>query len=935
LSKVNYIQDSFTTGEISPLLAGQIRLQKYASALESAENLLIRAHGPITRRPGTYFVAEVKTSSKKTRTIKFEFSSTQAYNLEFGDQYIRFYKDRGQIYDGPIPYEISTPYLEAHLPDLWLIQSADTMYITHPSYLPRKLTRTGHTNWTLSVIEFKDGPYLSQNLSDTTLTPSADNGTITIKATPAVGSEKVTNGVFASTSGPEIVTDGDFAVAGPWVYGGTWAHDAVNLEADHGAGDATPLSQTLAIAAAKTYTVAYTIKNMTGGTLTPSLGGVAGITRSLNGTYTELITTTGIGDLLFTPDAAAFDGSVDDVSVKEAIADTAWTWGAGWSHDLANLEADHTPGSIAALEQNIGVTSGKDYYIVFTVKNRTAGSVTPWIGAASGAAVIANGTYQQAITSVNTGNLQFIPSTDFDGSIDDVSVKEASSTVDVFQVGHVGSYWRLKHGDTWGYVKITVYTSRIQVTAEVQISVDTEGGVHTGTTTASGWTEGTAHKIQTNRATLGGTAATKIWREGAWSDVRGYPACCCFHEERLIFAGTTHQPQTLWGSGSGDFENFTPENTITNSGPITYTLASNDVNIIKWLASSRVLMIGTMSGEWKVSASSINAPITPTDIAVRQDTSYGSAGIRPQTIGDVTLFVQRRGRKVRELVYAYEKDAYVAPDMAIMAEHISKGGIIETAYQKDPDQVLWCVRGDGVLLAMTYERAQEVIGWTRIVTDGLFESVAVIPGINQDEIWVVVKRTIGGVTKRYVEYFTDLDWGSNVEDCFFVDSGLSYSGVPVSSVSGLSHLEGKEVDILTDGAAHARKTVSGGAVTLDLPASKVHVGLPYTSKGRTLKPEAGSAQGTSQGEIKRIHKLILRLYQTLGMKVGPSLDKLETLPFRSPSDPMDAPPPLFTGDKEVSYQGGYDKHGQIWFVQDQPLPMTLCALIYHMTVMEG
>ena len=174
---------SFTAGELSSRMQGRTDFQKYFSGCTRLENFVVLPHGPITRRPGTYYVSNVKTQTAKTRLIPFEFSTTQTYVLEFGNQYIRFYKDNGQIESGGSPYDISSPYLTAELFDIKFAQSADVMYICHNNHAVRKLSRTGHTSWTLSEVEFTDGPYLDANISSTTMTPSATSGTgITITA---------------------------------------------------------------------------------------------------------------------------------------------------------------------------------------------------------------------------------------------------------------------------------------------------------------------------------------------------------------------------------------------------------------------------------------------------------------------------------------------------------------------------------------------------------------------------------------------------------------------------------------------------------------------------------------------------------------------------------------------------------------------------------
>ena len=206
---------NFTAGELSPRLDGRNDLAKYSAGCATVENMVIYPHGAAARRPGTQYVASVKTPANKTRLIPFEFSTEQTYILEFGDQYIRFYRNNGQIESGGSPYEISTPYLTAELFDIKFAQSADVMYLTHPNHQTRKLSRTGHTSWTLAAVEFTNGPYLDTNTTATTLTTSAHpvgtGRTLTASAVPGInrGSGFLTTAVgrqFRFSDGYGIIT---------------------------------------------------------------------------------------------------------------------------------------------------------------------------------------------------------------------------------------------------------------------------------------------------------------------------------------------------------------------------------------------------------------------------------------------------------------------------------------------------------------------------------------------------------------------------------------------------------------------------------------------------------------------------------------------------------------------------------------------------------
>jgi hypothetical protein len=668
---------NFTGGELSPRLDGRNDLAKYPTGLKTLENFVVFPHGSAARRSGTQFVAEVKDSTKKTRLISFEFSTVQTYILEFGDQYIRFYKDNGQILSGGSAYEISSPYLESELFDIKFAQSADVMYICHPNHPPKKLARTGHTSWTLIDDIINNGPFMDHNITTTTLTASHK-----------------------------------------------------------------------------------------------SVGQTATVTAS-------------------------------------------------------------------------------------------------------------------AVTGIN--NDQGFLSTD------------------------VGRFVHINDG----HIKVTSVTSSTVVV-------------------------GTVIKD------LGTTIATTDFALGSFSDTTGYPSCVTFFEQRLVFAATLNNPQTIYFSKSGDYENFDDNyhGTVADDDAIVYTIASNQVNAIRFLTATRTLIIGTAGGEFAVTGGSTSsgAAITPTNIAINKQSNHGAANVDGIAVGNATIFLQRARRKLRELAYNFDVDGYVAPDLTILAEHITKSGITQMAYQEEPNSIVWCVRTDGELLGLTYQREQEVVAWHRHIFGGSFgsgnavcESVEVLPTDDSEyQVWVIVKRTINGVTKRYVEYLHNLDFDETDDTSFnFLDSQLEYSGSPATTISGLSHLEGQTVSILADGATHPDKTVSSGEITLDRSASKVKVGLGYTSLLQTMRLDAGSQDGTSQGKTKRIFDIAIRLYESLGVEVGPDLNNMERIPFRSSADPMDSAVSVFTGDKEVEFRGNYETDGFIVVRQTQPLPLTILSLYPRLQTNDG
>jgi hypothetical protein len=329
---------------------------------------------------------------------------------------------------------------------------------------------------------------------------------------------------------------------------------------------------------------------------------------------------------------------------------------------------------------------------------------------------------------------------------------------------------------------------------------------------------------------------------------------------------------------------------------------------------------------------------------IRKYSNYGCIDSEVVQVADVTLFAQRGARKVREFRYIGEVDVagYAAPDITILAEHLTEGGIQEFAYQQEPESIIWARRSDGTLLGLTYRREEEVVAWHKHIIGGSFnggnavvDSIITLPtDSGEDELYMIVKRTINGTTKRYVEVMKAFDFGGDTTAAFFVDSGLVYAGSATTTLSGLYHLEGETMSVLANGATHADKVVSGGGIELDFSATSGAVGFGFTSEMQTLRLEGGSSDGTSQGKPKRIHDITVRFHETVGAEVGTDSGNADRIFFRDSSMNMDEAVPLFTGDKEIEFAGGFTDGDRIYVRQSQPLPMTVLALYPRMNTFD-
>jgi hypothetical protein len=476
-------------------------------------------------------------------------------------------------------------------------------------------------------------------------------------------------------------------------------------------------------------------------------------------------------------------------------------------------------------------------------------------------------------------------------------------------------------------LRVTDYVSNTSARVFLE-STDFNSG---GTVTINSVASGTSAGATVNKWLGSVITGTTQWSEAAFSAVRGYPRAVAIHEQRLCFGGTSHQPNTVWCSKVDDFENF--QLGVGADDGLQFTVASSEGNRIEWMFSQKRLMLGTSGDEWTIGGADSGQAFSSTNVQAQKQSSFGSKTMRAILLNDVLLFVQRRGRKVRELTYNFERDGWVAPDLTVLSEHVTQGELVELAFQQQPDAILWAVRGDGQLVGMSYERDQEVVAWHRHTTDGEFESVATVYGLSgaDDEVWLVVKRTINGQTKRYIERFKAENRAKfeaqTKDDWWYLDCAKRYSGTATATITGLSHLEGKTVSVLANGAVQPDETVASGQITLDKTYTKVLAGLPYTSIILPMKFDFDLRDGPTRGRKKRINRVEVSLFKSLAGEASTNGTEWLWIYPRDFDDPMDASPPPFSGDAEVVVAGDYSDDSDIYLRQRLPYPFTVRALV--------
>jgi hypothetical protein len=404
-----------------------------------------------------------------------------------------------------------------------------------------------------------------------------------------------------------------------------------------------------------------------------------------------------------------------------------------------------------------------------------------------------------------------------------------------------------------------------------------------------------------------------------------YPGAVSYFEQRRCFAGTTNKPQNIWMTKSGTETNMSYSLPIRDDDRIAFRVAAREANTIRHIVPLTQLLLLTSSAEWRVTSVNSDA-ITPSTISVRPQSYVGSSNVQPVIINNTLIYGAARGGHVRELAYNWQASGFITGDLSLRAPHLfDTFDIVDMAYAKAPQPMVWFVSTSGRLLGLTYVPEQQVGAWHWHDTDGVFESCTVVAEGGEDALYCVIRRTINGNSVRYVERMASRQF-TDQADAFFVDSGATYSGVPADVISGLSHLEGKTVSILADGAVHPQRVVTGGSITLDIEASTVQIGLPIEADLQTL-PLAVQLQDGSfgQGRFKNVNKVWLRVYRSSGIFVGPSASELTEAKQRT-TENYGTPPALKSEEIPIVLTPSWADSGQIFVRQSDPLPLTVVSM---------
>ena len=411
------------------------------------------------------------------------------------------------------------------------------------------------------------------------------------------------------------------------------------------------------------------------------------------------------------------------------------------------------------------------------------------------------------------------------------------------------------------------------------------------------------------------------WKLGSWNRGRGYPKLCTFYQDRFVVAATDSKPNFIWFSRTGDYPNFgveKVEGTITDDSAITLPVINRKMCEIRHLVPANDLIILTSGNEWIVRG---DKTITPTNCNLKTQTQRGALSCEPQFIGNRCVFVQERGGTVRDMGYSYESDNYTGQDLTLFVKTLVKGHVaVTSAYAQDPDSIIYYVRDDGQLNCLTYIPEQKVYGWSHFVTNGKYRYVESVAEGEQDTIYFVVDRVINNKNVKCIERSIPLYTEDNSD--VFLDCYVKVANSIKTDYINAPHLVGQMVDIVVDGQQMpSREVPPTGVIKLDGKANVITVGLPYTTKIKIPSVEQQINDGTLQGRVATVSRVVLRMYKSFGGKVGRTFDRMDdiTLP----------PNELFTGDKPVilpKMGTNYSTDTSICIKHSDPFPFNLLSI---------
>lgn len=959
----------------------RVDFERYPNAAKLCRNFVLFPQGGASRRPGTRFVKEVKDSSVFTRLIPFEYSEDDSYQIEAGNNYFRFYRRQGNITVGQTDASVTNGLFTSNITGWTDASTGSGASITHDATNGRlQLTgASGAVAWARQAITITAGfTSVEHVLKFRIAGVGGDGGKVGFQVgTTTTGSEILTEVMlgagehsigftpgattfyiqFRNTNTPprnmyidnvSFISDAPMELVSPYE-----TDDLSNLAYFQAADivyitNSDFLTRKIERRGHHSWSIVEVFFDD---------GPWLGINDSTNLNLSQLV------------DNGLFENGLTNFT-DESTGDAFVVYNEAGK--FAELDAGTGGSGVSIMRTTATVVNSKK--LVLHILILAAGPVTVKFGTSAGGSQYSSnaqmpGWVSYELTTTST-TLHFEFSHD-----ESVAGRAGVSGVLVYSQ----DARLLEPSAQTGTVTVTALGFTPFASNDVGRLLRLEWpGFEPGFGVITAYTSSTVVSLFVLRK-LPSTTPTESWRFGAFGGSQGYPKVIAFYDGRLAIANTPARTNSIWLSQSGQLENMRPDSfeegalTAQADDAIAVTLRSTKINPIYWMKGTKKLMVGTAGGEWVVQSS--GAVVTPSDISAKEHAAVPCADIQAVEINQTILFADRAHKQVHDLGFSLQEDTFLATDLTILSDHVFRSQIQEMAYQRSPHSIIWCRKANGALASLSYNKQHQVLGWSQSVIGGTFddgdavvESISVNPGSDdnsqifhsneRNEIWLIVKRTIDGDTKRYIEfieyffdgplredYDTEALWRTAIAeaqaDAFYVDSGLTYDGVATTTITGLDHLEGEVVKILADGKVHPTKTVASGEITLDYSASVVHIGLAYKHKYESLKLSANTGEGTGVNKIKIISSVGLIVLDSSGFSVT-AVDydmngRRPHLPLYPQSfeddghDPADAVP-LFTGELKPSVPGAWSRDARVYLEGDNPLPFTLLGLAPQMEI---
>jgi hypothetical protein len=710
----NVMQHSFAAGELSPSLLARTDLPKYRSGAATMRNFFVDYRSGASTRTGLQFVNQTKFGTT-TRLIPFQFDVNTGYVLEFGGGYIRFHFQGATILSGGIPYEVASPYAATDLHLLKFAQLTNRMILVHNNYPPYVLTAFGPTNWTLVQINFGTTVGTPTITSGTPTASGSANYSYIVTALDTNNQEGLPSTPFAVNSAVNIQTT---AGSINLVWGAVNGATSYNVyKAEIGVGNVVPAGSAYGFVSNVTGTSLVDSNILPDFSQSPPISenpfifgsAITGYTITTPGTYTSVPTVT-IG-------APPAGGTTATALASLGLASATFNNGSPYDF-TARISAGNPTGS------TFTIPNGVVFQIDTVSLISQAGAFNNW--KVTGLHIAGRGSFTSG-TPPTTSN--------------------SSSGLWTTTIPGFGAW----NGSTLSSMVWGVYTI-----------INVQGG--------SGY-------VSAPSVTFAPTGAVATANLGPQSG--GNPGCTCFFQQRLYFAATAVNPTTFWASQPGNYYNFNVSIPTIDSDSITGTLVSIQLNAIKsMLPMPGGLLLLTDAGAWQLSSGAgglaSTAAVTPTNATATPQAYNGISDIPPLAINYDILYVQSKGSIVRDLAYNIYANIYTGSDISIMSNHLFFGHqVIEWCWSEEPFKTVWTIRDDGVLISLTYVKDQEMIGFARHDTDGLFKSTCVVREGQNDIPYFIVERSINGVWQQSVERMTTRYFPYGTEDAFCVDCGFS------------------------------------------------------------------------------------------------------------------------------------------------------------------